>query len=46
MCNFFGFIKWLLPVLRLTEVTMTGKRFCITIKQCLPGVEIEVMLYK
>ena len=24
MCNFFAFIKWLLPVLRLTEVTVTG----------------------
>jgi len=24
MCNFFAFIKWLLPVLRLTEVTMTA----------------------
>ena len=28
VCNFFAFIKWLLSVVRLTEVTMTGNSLC------------------
>ena len=35
-------------ILLKIDLTNTGpdKRFCITIKQSLPGVDIEVMLYK
>jgi len=32
VCNFFAFIKWLLPVLRLAEVIMTGNSLRLTRK--------------
>ena len=45
MCNLFALIKWLLPVLRLTEVTMTGNSLHLAGKMLVSVKLMALVIY-